>query len=116
MDGLKRYLNDDHFRVDGDKNMRLLAFDFTIVFVWTGSRDDCCDSFYSYFKHLGNQTLCRERSRERSRVRQLYHMGCGSDNDPSRSFSIPYKYHKFTMFNITIAVYRPRSRVMSYIK
>ena len=57
-----------------------------------------------------------ERSRERSRVRQLYHMGCGSDDDPCRSFSIPYKYHKFTMFNITIAVYRPRSRVMSYIK
>ena len=47
-------------------------------------------------------------------MRQLYHMGCGSDDDPCRSFSIPYKYHKFTMFNITIAVYRPRSRVMSY--
>ena len=27
---------DDRFRVDGDKNMRLLAFAFTIVFVWTG--------------------------------------------------------------------------------
>ena len=26
----------DRFRVDGDKNMRLLAFAFTIVFVWTG--------------------------------------------------------------------------------
>ena len=38
MDGLKRYVNDDRFRVDGDKNMRLLAFAFTIVFVWTGSR------------------------------------------------------------------------------
>ena len=37
MDGLKRYVNDDRFRVDGDKNMRLLAFAFTIVFVWTGS-------------------------------------------------------------------------------
>ena len=36
MDGLKRYVNDDRFRVDGDKNMRLLAFVFTIVFVWTG--------------------------------------------------------------------------------
>ena len=24
--------------VDGDKNMRLLAFAFTIVFVWTGSK------------------------------------------------------------------------------
>ena len=36
MDGLKRYVNDDRFRVDGDKNMRLLAFAFTIVFVWTG--------------------------------------------------------------------------------
>ena len=39
MDGLKRYVNDDRFRVDGDKNMRLLAFAFTIVFVWTGP--DC---------------------------------------------------------------------------
>ena len=36
LDGLKRYVNDDRFRVDGDKNMRLLAFAFTIVFVWTG--------------------------------------------------------------------------------
>ena len=35
MDGLKRYVNDDRFRVDGDKNMRFLAFAFTIVFVWT---------------------------------------------------------------------------------
>ena len=38
MDGLKRYVNDDRFRVDRDKNMRLLAFAFTIVFVWTGSQ------------------------------------------------------------------------------
>ena len=38
VDGLKRYVNDDCFRVDGDKNMRLLAFAFTIVFVWTGSK------------------------------------------------------------------------------
>ena len=36
VEGLKRYVNDDRFRVDGDKNMRLLAFAFTIVFVWTG--------------------------------------------------------------------------------
>ena len=36
MDERKRYVNDDRFRVDGDKNMRLLAFAFTIVFVWTG--------------------------------------------------------------------------------
>ena len=36
MDGLKGYVNDDRFRVDGDKNMGLLAFAFTIVFVWTG--------------------------------------------------------------------------------
>ena len=36
VDGLKRYVNDDRFRVDGDKNMRLLTFAFTIVFVWTG--------------------------------------------------------------------------------
>ena len=32
----KRYVNGDRFRVDGDKNMCLLAFAFTIVFVWTG--------------------------------------------------------------------------------
>ena len=38
MDGLKRYVNDDRFRVDGDKNIRLLAFAFTIVFVWTGPK------------------------------------------------------------------------------
>ena len=38
VDGLKRYVNDDRFRVDGDKNMRLLAFAFTIVFVWTGPK------------------------------------------------------------------------------
>ena len=38
MDGLKRYVNDDRFRVNGDKNMRLLAFAFTIVFVWTGPK------------------------------------------------------------------------------
>ena len=37
VDGLKCYVNDDRFRVEGDKNMRLLAFSFTIVFVWTGS-------------------------------------------------------------------------------
>ena len=36
VDGWKRYVNDDRFRVDGDKNMRLLAFTFTIVFVCTG--------------------------------------------------------------------------------
>ena len=38
VDGLKRYVNDDRFRVDGDKNMCLLAFAFTIVFVWTGPK------------------------------------------------------------------------------
>ena len=36
VDGCKRYVNDDCLRVDGDKNMCLLAFAFTIVFVWTG--------------------------------------------------------------------------------
>ena len=40
VDGLKRYVNDDRFRVDGDKNMRLLAFAFTIVFVWTGPKSN----------------------------------------------------------------------------
>ena len=37
VDVWKRYVNDDRFRVDGDKNMRLLAFAFTIAYVWTGS-------------------------------------------------------------------------------
>ena len=31
-------VNDDRLRVDGDKNMHLLAFAFTIVFVWTGPK------------------------------------------------------------------------------
>ena len=35
VDESKRYVNDDRLRVDGDKIMRLLAFAFTIVFVWT---------------------------------------------------------------------------------
>ena len=49
MDGLKRYVNDDRFRVDGDKNMRLLAFAFTIVFVWTGSKA----LLYTIFRRKG---------------------------------------------------------------
>ena len=50
VDGLKRYVNDDRFRVDGDKNVRLLAFAFTIVFVWTGPE------FYINLK-LNNKNL-----------------------------------------------------------
>ena len=38
VDGLKGYVNDDRFRVDGDQNMGLLAFAITIVFVWTGPK------------------------------------------------------------------------------
>ena len=38
VDGWKRYVNDDLLRVDGDKNMRLLAIAFTIVFVWKGPK------------------------------------------------------------------------------
>ena len=38
VDGLKRYVNDDRFRVDGNQNMGLLAFAITIVFVWTGPK------------------------------------------------------------------------------
>ena len=45
MDGLKCYVNDDRFRVDGDKNTRLLAFAFTIVFVWTGSESVAHSAF-----------------------------------------------------------------------
>ena len=56
MDGLKRYVNDDRFRVDGDKNMRLLAFAFTIVFVWTGPI--CVVNFYI----LDNKTNINIRS------------------------------------------------------
>ena len=48
MDGLKRYVNDDRFRADGDKNMRLLAFAFTIVFAWTGSYTVLCEIDYLY--------------------------------------------------------------------
>ena len=44
VDGWKRYENDDRLRVDGDKNTRLLAFVFTIVFVWTGPNKDEDDS------------------------------------------------------------------------
>ena len=47
VDGLKRYVNDDRFRVDGDKNMRLLAFAFTILFVWTGPKSSA--SHFSQF-------------------------------------------------------------------
>ena len=36
VDGRKSYVNDDRLGVDGDKNMRLLAFAFTIVFVGRG--------------------------------------------------------------------------------
>ena len=37
MDWWKSYVNDDRLSVgvDEDKNMRFLAFAFTIVFVWT---------------------------------------------------------------------------------
>ena len=45
VDVLKRYVNDDRLRVDGDKNMRLLAFAFTIVFVWTGPQATCYSKF-----------------------------------------------------------------------
>ena len=49
MDGLKPYVNDDRFRVDGDKNMCLLAFAFTIVFVWTGPEGDLANECKSRF-------------------------------------------------------------------
>ena len=49
MDGGKRYVNDDRFRVDGDKNMSLLAFAFTIVFVWTGPKYQTSDPFQRFF-------------------------------------------------------------------
>ena len=70
VDGLKRYVNDDRFRVDGDKNMRLLAFAFTIFFVWTGSKSGGFTSLVQYIffhiikrltsirsKHPGNEIL-----------------------------------------------------------
>ena len=45
MDGLKGYVNDGRFRVDGDKNMGLLTFAFTIVFMWTGPLPESRQSF-----------------------------------------------------------------------
>ena len=52
MDGLKRYVNDDRFRVDGDKNMRLLAFACTIVFVWTGPKLNSDIARFIFTTHL----------------------------------------------------------------
>ena len=40
VDGWKCYVNDDRLRVDGDKNMRLLAFAFTSVCVYNRLRVD----------------------------------------------------------------------------
>ena len=53
VDGLKRYVKDDRFRVDGDKNMRLLAFAFTIVFVWTGPKK----KRYSFARRFDTKTF-----------------------------------------------------------
>ena len=58
VDGLKRYVNDDRFRVDGDKNMRLLAIAFTIVFVWTGPQNSC--TAYEQELFAGDWTIKRE--------------------------------------------------------
>ena len=64
-DRLKRYVNDDRFRVDGDKNMRLLAFAFTIVFVWTGPKKFQQVSRCSRAKHLQRnvQKKCAARAK-----------------------------------------------------
>ena len=62
MDGLKRYVNDDRFRVDGDKNMRLLAFAFTIVFVWTGSKR-CMLLFFFFFFLIETEKIETENAR-----------------------------------------------------
>ena len=71
MDGLKRYVNDDHFRVDGDKNMRLLEFAFSIVFVWTGP-ETVLDSFVlmlmpSYGEEPTSKALVSGRSSQSCR-------------------------------------------------
>ena len=58
MDGLKRYVNDDRFRVDGDKNVRLLAFAFTIVFVWTGPQCIKRCSYHDIYVSIGVIVLC----------------------------------------------------------
>ena len=47
-------VNDDRLRVDGDKNMRLLAFAITIVFVWTGPY--CLQLFLLIFKFANQCT------------------------------------------------------------
>ena len=45
VDRWKRYVNDDRYRVDEDKNMRLLSFAFTIVCVYNRLRVDAAYVF-----------------------------------------------------------------------
>ena len=62
VDGLKRYVNDDRFRVDGDKNMRLLAFAFTVVFVWTGpytKKREMINIPVPFIKESYPETVCK---------------------------------------------------------
>ena len=66
MDGLKCYVNDDRFRVDGDKNMLLLAFAFTIIFVWTGPKTFLEVSRCSRTKH--RQRNVQKKSAARAKV------------------------------------------------
>ena len=60
VDGLKRYLNGDRFRVDGDKDMRLIPFAFTIVFVWTGPYKEEVRSYFC--RYMKEHTLERNLS------------------------------------------------------
>ena len=69
MDGLKRYVNDDRFRMDGDKNMRLLAFAFTIVFVWTGPQ--IVDRFRKWLYYL---VFANEIERTTSMLQNSYYI------------------------------------------
>ena len=79
VDGLKRYVNDDRFRVDGDKNMRLLAFAFTIVFVWTGPKTHL--KYYILF-------MLSRTSNIRSSSFSLWHLKFLEIDNRSQSFLI----------------------------
>ena len=57
--GWKRYVNDDRVRVDGDKNMRLLAFAFTIVFVWTGPELQFLSQMHLLLESTTNTVLAK---------------------------------------------------------
>jgi len=66
LDGWKRYVNDDRLRVDGDKNMRLPAFAFTIVFLWMGPKNYCDKSICR--KLIVNSQVTINKKNDENRV------------------------------------------------